>query len=961
MSLDDKQIINEFVEEAREHLSDFENQLLAIEAGGENIDVQLVNTVFRGVHSIKGASGFLGLTTIADLTHYLENVLNLMRNRELIPNSAMVDVMLRAADLLREMVNDVPGSNDVDVSMHVESLKKIAAGEFNSGGPSAEQPDGTPSAHNVEESATEADHANPTADNHGDLSDMHDPNIQDTNDSSDHVTAAETTQQGPPASPPSVDPVNDESNSLDLDTASTTASTADGSIRVNVSILDHLMNLAGELVLGRNQLVQTVSTDEMIGIDSVCARVDQVTSELQEAIMQTRMQPIGNAFSKFPRLIRDLSKNLGKQCEIIIKGKEVDLDKSIIEAIGDPLTHLVRNSIDHGIETPDIRKANGKPASGKIVLQAFHQAGKVNITISDDGAGIDTTMLKQKAVAKGVISAEKAASMSQREAERLIFYPGFSTAEKVTDVSGRGVGMDVVKTNIENLGGTVDIDTQVGIGTTIHVKLPLTLAIIPSLIVRCGKGRFAIPQVNISELVRIKANEVDAKIGKIRNAEVLRLRGSLLPLVRLSEVIGVDSQFRDSISHDLTQDQRTNITDPRTGGSSSAPSGEVRRGDMAAGALNIIVVEAGQLHYGVIVDELFDSEEIVVKPLGRHMKDSPCLAGATILGDGQVALILDITGIATYTKLEVPESDETDVGDKTARHTSDESQEILLVTNDPSEYFGIPMGQTARIERIRSDQIDTVGGQQLLQYRGGSLPLLSLEDHINAKPRPDQTSLHVVVSEIEGREVGVIVPAILDIRNITTEVDTVTVREPGVIGSVVLDEMTIRIIDVYQLATKARPDWFTNTNSHSSSNGHTTRHILLAEDSGFFRQQVTNFLQTAGYEVTACEDGQIAWNTLLEVGDQIDLVVTDLEMPNLNGFDLCHRIKQDARLSHLSVIALTSLAGEADIERGMQCGVDDYHVKMDRDKLLSAVVKLSLSCSERSVTTNEHSMVGAGS
>ena len=899
-------IVAEFIVESGEHLADVENQLLAIESAGADIDVDLVNTVFRGVHSIKGAAGFLDFSVLGNLAHSLENVLNLVRNLELVPDSTITNVMLRAADALRGMVDDIHHSNDVDASAHIAELQKIAEGvaknsEAETELPAAANSPPTPS-EVIDETAATDTTALESVETQPELTSP-----------TPELTAIPTAQTSPEVATPanSDQPRQQKSGAAGNVTNS---APADTNIRVSVRLLDSLMNLAGELVLSRNQLVQQVGSDSTTQLDSVAARVDQVTSELQEAIMQTRMQVIGTVFGKFPRVVRDLSSQLDKQCQLTIEGEDVELDKSIIEAIGDPLTHLIRNSVDHGIESPEQRVAAGKSASGTIVLRAFHQAGKVNISISDDGAGIDTAKLKEKAISRGLITPETARDMSEREVLRLIFHPGFSMAKTVTGVSGRGVGMDVVKTNIEKLGGAVGVDTQMGVGTTINVKLPLTLAIIPSLIVRCRDNRFAIPQASISELVRVKAADVAKKVERVQNAEVFRLRGNLLPLVRLDRALDLHEET------DAHED----------------------------GPINIIVVETGQLRYGLVVDGLHDSEEIVVKPLGRHMQDCHCLAGATILGDGRVALILDVAGIASRSELTLPDEDDLDVAGNSLDGSASETQTVLLFTNDPAEQFGIPMAVIARIERVRTDQVDSVGGQEVLQYRGASLPLLRLEDYIQALPRPETKKIYVVVFTVRGREIGLTVPALTDISDVPTNVDTTTFSEPGVIGSVVVDGRALRLLDPYRLTQVAHPDLFTGSEAIESRHVRNTLHdaddhpvptILLAEDSAFFRKQVTAQLEEAGYEVIGCEDGLIAWNILQERGEEIDVVVTDVEMPNMDGCQLARHIKDDATLGHLPVIALTSLASEKDMQRGMESGIDDYQVKLDRERLMAAVEK----------------------
>ncbi|MEZ6086780.1 MAG: chemotaxis protein CheW [Pirellulaceae bacterium] len=984
MEFADPEIMQEFVVESTEHLADIESQLLTIEAAGAEIDVDLINTVFRAVHSIKGAAGFLGLTTTNELAHSLENVLNLMRERELTPNSAIVDVMLRAADQLRHLIENISEANDVDVSDLVTALDAIAvSGSAN--GTNVKSGDSDPSEEmSVEESLAAAEaliaqmereasasapaKASPKSKTKRTPSKTKGtPTVRKTSAkkvSTKASTKASTkpstkaTQASDSESPKSRSAapkpaVSEASNSdspkpasdnrspsaetsggfddgsiVSAQSAESTASSAassagaiaknnaDSNIRVSVESLDHLMNLAGELVLGRNQLLQSISSDDRSVLEAVAAKINQVTCDLQDAIMQTRMQPIGNVFNRFNRVVRDLSAKLNKRCQLVIEGKEVEVDKTIIEAIADPLTHLVRNAVDHGMELPGDREAKGKPAEGKLLLRAFHQSGKVCIEIKDDGAGINVAVVKRKAVEKGLITADHAAEMHDSEAYRLIFMPGFSTADTISDVSGRGVGMDVVRTNIERLGGAVEIDSQFGVGTTIHVTLPLTLAIIPSLIVHCSGDRFAIPQVNIVELVRVRSSEVKTRIGKVKDAEVLRLRGSLLPLVRLSAALGLPNNDQSQV------DKR---------------------------AMNIIVVETGQQRYGLIVDGLFDSEEIVVKPLGHHLKECKCLSGATILGDGRVALILDTAGISQHVQLG-NSSELTGRSDLVteASNASHDTQSLLLFNNHAKEQFAIPMGVVSRIERVAADQIHELGGQRILQYRESSLPLMRLEDHCSALPAENHERLFVVVVEAYGKEVGLLAPILHDVRNVTAFIDDTALREPGIIGSLVIDEVTTRMVDIHEMVAIAHPEWTKAAKPVSESSESEAARILLAEDSKFFRKQVKKHLEANGYEITECEDGQEAWELLLARPSDFGVVVTDIQMPRMNGFQLCENIRREPTTSHLPVVALTSLAGDDDIRHGEQCGVDDYQVKMDREKLLNAVARLLKSGRTRS-------------
>ncbi len=892
---EDRELVVEFVNESREHLAGIESQLLDIEEGGANADLELVNEVFRSIHSIKGAAGFMGFATLGKLAHELENVLNLVRNRQLVPTSPIVDILLKAADKLRSMIDDIEHSNEADISIHLDALERIIAGLIDEETPvnavqtqaettTTDEVEPKPPAARI---AAEVAEAKPEA-----------VEIQDT-----------------PKNKPAVP------TSAPLEPLRNTATTADSSIRVGVGVLDRLMTLAGELVLSRNQLLQTLGAKDLAKFDAVSARVDQVTTDLHETVMQARMQVVGTVFNRFPRVVRDLSSQLGKQCDLKIEGAEVELDKSIIEAIGDPLTHLVRNAVDHGVESPQQRQAAGKAAKATVVLRAYHQAGKVNISISDDGAGIDAAKLKEKAVARGLLSPEQARTMNDREALGLIFRPGFSLAEKVTDVSGRGVGMDVVKTNIERVGGNVTVETTIGAGTTVCVNLPLTLAIIPCLIVHSGGNRYAIPQSSICELVRVKRKEAASRIQRMKNVEVLRLRGTLLPLVRLEAALG------------------------------HAPANGANPPVVAQ---NIVVAEAGHTRFGLVVDGLHDSEEIVVKPLGRHMRKCSCLAGATILGDGQAALILDPAGIAAFSKLRAPEEDSRDTANGRATAAKGDVQNLLLFRNDPSEQFAIPMHLVARLERVRSAQIDSVGGSKVLQYRGGSLPLLSLEELISARPMPESDWLQVVVFATRGtgcpggREVGLLIREIIDIHTTAAAIDGTLFRQPGVIGSMVIEGKTTRLLDLFELTSAAHPDWAVQKEASGTRStgcpgdtgcpgGSRVETILLAEDSDFFRQRMTEILEAAGYRVVACPDGAAAWQTIQDPNQVFDMVVTDLEMPHVDGFELIRRIRQHPSVAQLPVFAVSSLASEEDQQRARQAGVDEYHIKLDRETLVAAV------------------------
>ncbi|QDS90377.1 Chemotaxis protein CheA [Rosistilla ulvae] len=916
MSNEDQEILDEFVVESLEHLSDIESQLLTIEAAGADVDVDLVNTVFRGVHSIKGAAGFLGLPRINELAHSLENVLNLMREEKLVPTSTIVDGLLSASDTLQAMVADVGASNEVDISNHLVELEKcIASGVAGDAPEPAVVPvqaavEATPPAAVPAATAVPID-----VEIREDLplAEALDLAVAEAKRARELAESAEVTSTA--SSPLVGDQVAARQPSVETQESrkpsGPKSSSGESSIRVSVDTVDHLMNLAGELVLSRNQLLQALAAREKNGFESVAARINQVTTEMQDAIMKTRMQPIGNVFNKFSRVVRDLAAKLEKRINLSIEGSEVEVDKTIIEAISDPLTHLIRNSVDHGMETPAQRVAAGKPEYGNVYLRAQPQSGKVVIEIQDDGRGIDADVVRNKALEKGLITPDQAQQMSDREAARLIFLPGFSTAEQISDVSGRGVGMDVVRTNIEKLGGSVEIFTTLGTGTCIQITLPLTLAIIPSLIVRSGPDRLAIPQVNINELVRVRPEDAQQRFARVKGADVLRLRDALLPVVRLNEVFGGVSSGRTIVQE---------LSEP------------------GAAAQNVIVVETGQQCYGILVDGLCDSEEIVVKPVGAQLNDCPCLSGATILGDGRVALIVDVSGIANYTNLRaVTERANAESEKNDAPRGSDEVQSVLLFNNRDHESFAIPMGMISRIEAIAASEIECVGHREMLHTRGVAMPLIQLDMCVTAAPADRSGPLFVIVYSVSGREVGMLASHIEDIRAIPLDVDTDVHSERGIAGSLAMEGRTIRVLNLHDITHTALPDLKGEPKKHVKPD----LHLCLAEDSAFFRKQVSNFLRDAGFNVSDFEDGQEAWETLIQDKTAFDLVVTDIEMPRMNGLEFCRRIKADPELQRLPVIALTSLASDTDISNGRRAGIDDYQVKLDRENLIRAIRTLS--------------------
>lgn len=972
MHFEDDEILQGFVEESLEHLSSIENDLLSIEEAGADIDEDLVNKVFRAAHSIKGGAGFMGLIAIQELSHATENILGMIRSKELIPTQQIVNTLLIAADQLQAMIEDINNSNDVDISSHVVALNAIADGQGNEEA-TTEVPIVTPEV--LEALATKAQDSGAVTTESVEHSESTITTIEETiavTPEDIHATPTSTTVLSKPeqtpepvpqppiveqTKPTTVTPAEPQPATAKVP-APVASSKADTTLRVHVSLLDSLMTLAGELVLSRNQLLQTIASTDIKTVETVGQRIDLITSELQEAIMLTRMQPIGNVFNKFPRVVRDLSAQLGKTIELNIIGKDVELDKTIIEAINDPLTHLVRNSVDHGIESAATRRAVGKHETGNVTLKAYHEAGQVCIEISDDGKGLDGEALAISAVSKGLYSQEQTQLMSEKEKVNLIFTPGFSTAEEVTDVSGRGVGMDVVKTNLDQLGGNVDIISQVGVGTTISIKLPLTLAIIPCQIINTCGERYAIPQVNLEELLRIPAAQIKDRIERVGDAEVVRLRGNLLPLIRLADIIGLERKFWSETDQSYKVDRRDNIADRRSTQSalfedapitSSQISGTSKdreasdRRHSAHSALNIVVVSTGQMKYGLIVDSLQDSEEIVIKPLGVHLQNCKAFAGATIMGDGRIALILDVSNLARMASLTSLEG--SNRAAEIARAAEDEinaqkdRQSLLIFRNAETEQFAIPLNQVERIEKIKRSDIEEVGKHRTMQYRGGNLTLIRVDDVAFVGPLPDVDDLLVIVFNVAQTTVGLLAIGPIDAIEVSINIDEKTLHQTGIMGSTIIDGDTTLLVNVYEMVQTLFPEWYVekSTALDSSEEDFEPPTILISEDSNFFRNQVKSYLTEAGYKVIETEDGQEALDVMNERWEEISLLVTDIEMPNMNGLTLAENIRKSNVFGDLPIIALTTLSSEEDKARGKAVGINEYHIKLDKERLMESV------------------------
>jgi two-component system, chemotaxis family, sensor kinase CheA len=750
MSIEDAEIVKEFLVESYENLDRLDRELVALEKDPQNRDA--LAGVFRTIHTIKGTCGFLGLGKLEKLAHVGENLLSLLRDGRLLLTPEITTVLLAMVDAVRQILGEIQSSGqegNADNTQLVAELARLHASATNGESPTAPKPPVRPAEAKTEPPSSQAAAAPP-------------PKLEPAPKQEAPAKAESSSPLGPPSGPASAP------------APASAGSTPNETIRVGVNLLDKLMTLVGELVLARNQLMQFSNRVEDTGLQTVSQRMNLIATELQEEVMKTRMQPIGIVWSQFPRTVRDVALGCGKEVAIEMEGKDTELDKTIIEAIKDPLTHLVRNAVDHGVELPEVRVKCGKPRVGRLILRAFHEGGQVNIEISDDGAGLNRDRLRQKALERGIIAADQAARMSDREIFNLIFLPGFSTAEKVTNVSGRGVGMDVVKTNVEKIGGTVDVQSAVGQGTTVRVKIPLTLAIIPALIVTCAGDRYAIPQVSLLELVRLEADQVRTGIELVHGVPVHRLRGRLLPLVHLRRELKM-----------AEQDGKDKPADD---------------------AINIVVLQADGRQFGLMVDQINDTQEIVVKPLGKQLKIKT-FAGASIMGDGKVALILDVMGLAQRANVLDETRDHGSAAERAeAAADGAEKQSYLLFTGPDDAHMAMPLDTLARLEEFPASQVEKSGTRWVAQYRGQILPLVKLAYVLQERRRRRRHSeftqdgssdvrLQVLVCNHKGQRVGLVVERIVDIVEDTTEVRYPASRA-GVLCSAVIQGKVTELIDI---------------------------------------------------------------------------------------------------------------------------------------------------------------------
>jgi two-component system, chemotaxis family, sensor kinase CheA len=845
-------LLREFLTETNESLDRVDAELVRFEQDPNN--AKILGNIFRLVHTIKGTCGFLGLPRLETLAHAAETLMGKFRDGMPVTTAA-VTLILSTIDRIKSILRAIeaqqsePAGDDFDL---IERLNAMARNE--EAAPRRDAPVAP---------AAPRDEIKPPA-----------------------------AREQPEAAAPAAARDKPAAERADEERGDRLVS---HSIRVNVETLDYLMTTVSELVLTRNQLLEIARRHEDSDFKVPLQRLSNVTAELQEGVMKTRMQPIGNAWQKLPRIVRDLSAELDKQIELEMRGAETELDRQVLEMVKDPLTHLVRNCADHAIESPAERLAVGKPQKGTIRLSACHQGGHIIIEISDDGRGLDVARVKARAIERGFATEAEIAAKSETEICNFIFLPGFSTAAQVTNISGRGVGLDVVRANIEQIGGTVDFKSVFGVGATFMIKIPLTLAIVSALIVEVGGERFAIPQLAVLELVRASAGS-EHRIERIKDTPVLRLRNKLLPLIHLKEALRL--------------------------GVSPTDDGF------------IVVTQVGSQVFGAVVDGVFHTEEIVIKPMSSKLRHIPAFSGTTILGDGSVIMIIDPNGIAQAVGrvTAVTQAERTEVESSEEARAEDLTSLLVFRAGSPQPK-AVPLSLVSRLEEIDCRRIEISDSRYLVQYRDQLMPLLRVDTKAGIKQEGAQP---ILVFSDDGRSMGLVVDEIIDIVEERLDIEVASDR-PGVLGYAVVKGNATEIIDVGHFLPQAFEDWFRRRDKPAAP---VARYVLLVDDSAFFRDLLAPLIKAAGYQVVAVASAAQALATI-KSGARVDIVVTDIAMPDMDGFELAAALRENPATASTPIIGLSAMVSHEAIERGRLVGFHDFVAKFDRAGLVAAIKEQS--------------------
>ena len=973
-------LINEFLTEAQEHIATAEEDVLALEHVGMAEGQETLHRLFRALHTIKGGAACVNFDGIKELAHEMENVAGRLRDGTLDPTPEIAQALLGGVDKLKAAI--LSGTGSIDHPEQILSrLRSIAPTSQRSNLPSSVNPVAGRSA-----SANFDLHKFDTRELREQGMHVYDITLDaateclrlgcapaallETLGSIGSVLASKPDASAFTASPGAITtcsfllasiiddpeilfpglqieptafihyPPSDLTDSVETHAVPAAPSAPETTpspsqalphapeklLRIPVEIADKLMNLAGELVVVRNRSHQLQDSGNTSEISAMNQRLDVVTSDIQRMVMRTRMQPVGNVFGRFSRVVRDLGRSLGKEIDLQITGADVELDKSIIDGLVEPLTHLVRNSADHGIETPEERRKSGKPVVGRIRLVAEHQAGLVNILVVDDGKGIDPQKMRDTVVEKGLMPQHQANALSDREALELIFLPGFSTAKQVTEVSGRGVGMDVVRASLQKLGGVVEIESNLGKGSTISIRLPLTLAIIPAIILAAEDQCFAVPQVSVLEVVWLHGEQVYQSIQKIDECEVYWLRGKMLPLIRLSKVLRLRPTYVDPVSREQESDRRSPGPDRRQKQGEAfddVRSGVVDRRVSADNSLYIIVLRVGSDRFGLCVERIVDTEEIVVKPLHERLKASRVYAGVTVLGDGTTSLIIDVPELARAGGVRC---EKTDTLASTPRSKLGEEQNMLVFTNG-IERFAVPLSILKRVDEIRPGDIQVAAGQEFLRFRDSVIPLVRIESVIaSLESRYNENNLHAIIPRM-GNPLAILIGDIADIVRIDNDALVLSKGHPAVIGTQVIDGHATTVLDLCALVAAANPS--ENAPGHPSDDH--PKCLLLVEDSTLFLALIASFLRGLGFEVVTAGNGREAVELLDRV--RVDGIVSDIEMPEMDGLDLARHLKAHPEFCGIPMLAISTIEEKIMRSRSMDAGFDDFCPKSNLPQL----------------------------
>ena len=919
-------LISEFLTETAESLDVIDAELVRFENNPE--DRAILDNIFRLLHTIKGTCGFLGLPRLEAVAHAGETLLGKFRDGELAVSPPMVTLVLEAIDQIKVLLESLeetgaePAGED---STLIAKLEDAAMGKLEG----AAQPDAPQKPENWDEDLGrelrpgEVSLADLEAAFQGaDIDPANDPGDAAPAESAPvqhlgvgdfdpelgrelrpgEVSAAELeaafmnadVEPGNAPEAPKAFITDDMSHEEALQSAMAELKGVDHgvggeggprvqqTVRVTVDVLEGLMTTVSELVLTRNQLMQTIRGMEDEELKGPLQRLSAVTGELQDGVMKTRMQPIGNAWAKLPRIVRDLAHELDKKIDLVMKGAETELDRQVLELIKDPLTHMVRNSADHGLEMPADRVKAGKPEKGRIKLSAYHEGGHIIISISDDGKGLDTKRIGEKALEKGLTTHDELERMTEAQIHRFIFAPGFSTAAKVTNLSGRGVGMDVVRTNIEQIGGVVDVTSTAGRGSHFSIKIPLTLAIVSALIVGCDEQRFAIPQLAVRELVRVGAGS-EHTVEKLHGARVMRLRDRLMPIVDLHDVLGVGEAY--------------------SGGEDEAAF--------------VVVLDAGGRNVGLVVDNVLDTEEIVVKPLSESLRNVSAYSGATILGDGSVIMILDPNGLAGEIVSAMEEEAVNDMASASVTELAQQTQRLLLVRAGGTEPKAVPLALVTRLEEFQPDTIETTNDRQVVQYRGRLMPIVPLGSEIRCT---EGQRLPVLVFAENHTAIGLAVDQIVDVVEERVDMQMSSDKQ-GVIGSAIIKGKATDVVDIAWYLDQSRAG---EIQRRSASR---RRKVLLVDADAFARRMIAPLLAAAGYDVTPA-GGMHEVKSIAEAGEHFDALVGDPAALD--------RIRNEGMWTNLPALAVTDWPEDTPAD-----GLTVVLPRSDRGALIAALDEVS--------------------